>query len=68
MKDGDSDQDSDENIYEGDDDGNSKDDGNASENEEDCFTMTFQFRICDQDEWEVVDSLVLRAMRSWKWG
>ncbi len=59
-----SDQESDENTDEDDED----DDGDTSENEDDFFTMTFQFYICDQDEWEVVESLVLQAMRSWKWG
>ena len=59
-----SDQESDENTEEDDED----DDGDTSENEDDYFTMTFRFIICDQDESEVVESLVLQAMRSWKWG
>ena len=59
-----SDQESDENADEDDED----DDGDTSESEDDYFTLTFRFFICDKEEWEVVESLVLQAMSSWKWG
>lgn len=58
-EDEDDDKESDENIDEDDED---DDDGG------DTNKMTFRFHICDQEEWEVVESLVLQAMRSWKWG